>query len=79
LSRSRAANCTSLDLLSRLRVQAPYCPCDVRVAHRYIFHLLSDGRTVSDIQLTKAGSSVITSCVRDPPSMFYWCVCVRAR
>jgi cleavage and polyadenylation specificity factor subunit 1 len=34
------------------------------VVHRYIFHLLSDGRTVNDIQLTKAGSSVITSCVR---------------
>lgn len=29
----------------------------------YIFHLLSDGRTVNDIQLTKAGSSVITSCM----------------
>jgi hypothetical protein len=31
--------------------------------NRYIFHLLSDGRIVNDIQLTKAGSSVITSCV----------------
>jgi hypothetical protein len=60
-------------------VRAPYCPCDVRVAHRYIFHLLSDGRTVSDIQLTKAGSSVITSCVRNLPSLLAWCVCVRAR
>lgn len=33
------------------------------VLHRYIFYLLSDGRSVNDIHLNKVGSSVITSCV----------------
>ncbi len=55
---------------SSLCVFLPYsivclvCVCVSCVVRRYIFHLLSDGRTVNDIQLTKAGSSVITSSVR---------------
>lgn len=45
----------------------PFWRCALKlciVLNRYLFHLLADGRTVNDIQLTKVGSSVITTCVR---------------